>query len=232
MTGLRIEGLGVDHDGVAIVTDVSLAVREGENLCLIGASGTGKSLIAAAVAGLLPECMTAVGSISLGGRTVAAADQAGLRALWHRQTCLLPQEPSMALAPLLTALAQVRLAPPRPNAAEGGAWLARFGLDRRAAGRYPFELSGGMAQRLLAALVMRSSARVLVADEPTKGLDAARRDELLVLLALLRDDGRAVLAITHDLAVPRALGGQVAVLEGGRIVECDAAERVLSRPRS
>ena len=232
MTVLHLDGLGIRHDGQQLVRDVSLRVDEGDSLCLIGASGGGKSLIAAAVAGLLPDCMTATGRIRLHDRELPAADQGGLRALWHSHTCLLPQEPIMALAPLLRAVDQVRLAPPRLGWAAAVAWLARFGLDRDAASRMPFALSGGMAQRLLASLAMRTGSRVLIADEPTKGLDPARRSELTDLLVRLRDAGRALLVITHDLAVVRALGGQVAVLEDGTISELGGAAQVLGTPRS
>jgi peptide/nickel transport system ATP-binding protein len=232
VTGLHVHGLAVRHDGQRIVDDVSLRVDEGDSLCLIGTSGSGKSLIAAAIAGLLPDCMSANGQIGLYDRVVPAADQAGLRALWHTHTCLLPQEPTTALAPLLRAADQVRLAPPQTSWAEAVAWLARFGLDRHAARRMPFALSGGMAQRLLASLAMRTGSHVLIADEPTKGLDADRRAELIDLLAHLRDAGRALLVITHDLDVVRALGGQIAVLEDGTLTEQGDVANVLHTPRS
>lgn len=232
MNALRIEGLGIRHDGRAVLRDVCLEVAEGESLCLIGASGGGKSLIAAAVAGLLPGCMEATGWIGLGPHRLRAADQRGLRALWHSRTCLLPQEPAQALAPLLPALSQLRLTPPWLDRAGALGWLARLGLDAGAAARLPFQLSGGMAQRLLAALVLRGQAPLLLADEPTKGLDPARRAELLALFATLRAAGRALLLITHDLAVPQALGGRIAVLEEGRIAECGLAGSVLAAPRS
>lgn len=232
MSGLRIERLGIRHDGHPIIRNITLEAVEGESLCLIGASGSGKSLIAAAVAGLLPDCMEAVGRIRLHDRTVAAADQAGLRALWHTHSCLLPQEPAAALAPLLSASAQIRLSSPKLGRGEALSWLARFGLDRRASLRLPFELSGGMAQRLLAALATRTGSRVLIADEPTKGLDAERRAELVALLSGLRDAGRTLLVITHDLAVVRGLAGRVAVLDDGEITECGAADDVLREPRS
>jgi peptide/nickel transport system ATP-binding protein len=232
VTGLRLHELGIRHDGQQILRDISLRVEEGESLCLIGASGSGKSLIALAVAGLLPDCMTASGRIVLHDREMPAADQAGLRALWHSHTCLLPQEPTTALAPLLRAAAQVCLAPPTIGRLGAVAWLARFGLDRDAAERMPFALSGGMAQRLLGSLAMRTGSRVLIADEPTKGLDEDRRAELTELLVQLRDAGRALLLITHDFAVVRALGGQVAVLEDGTLTERGDVSEVLSAPRS
>lgn len=230
--GLRIQGLQVRHDGQPVLSGVSLDVAEGECLCLVGASGGGKSLVAAAVAGVLPACMAATGRIRLGGDDRAASDGAGLRALWHRQSCLLPQEPGAALAPLLRAADQVMLAPPRLARHEALAWLVRFGLGPDAARRLPAELSGGMAQRLLAALAARTAARVLIVDEPTKGLDPARRAELVAVLAGLRDAGRALLVITHDLAVVPALGGRLAVLEEGRVAEVGPAGRLLADPQS
>jgi peptide/nickel transport system ATP-binding protein len=232
VTGLCVHGLGIRHDGQQVVRDITLRIDEGESLCLIGASGGGKSLIAAAVAGLLPECMSANGLIELHDRTLPAADQSAVRALWHSHTCLLPQEPTQALAPLLRAVDQVRLAPPQIGWAEAVAWLAHFGLDRDAARRMPFALSGGMAQRLLASLAMRTGSRVLIADEPTKGLDEPRRSELTSLLARLRDAGRALLVITHDLDVVGALGGKIAVLEDGTLTEQGDVAQVLQAPRS
>lgn len=232
MTGLHINDLTIRHDARTLVREASLYVPEGESLCLIGASGGGKSLIAAAAAGLLPACMAATGRIRLHNRDLPAADQAGLRALWHSHSCLLPQEPTEALAPLLRAVDQVRLAPPDIGHDAALTWLARFGLDRHAARRMPYALSGGMAQRLLAALAMRTGSRILIADEPTKGLDDARRADLVRLLIDLRDAGRALLVITHDLAVVRALSGRVAVLDDGAIAETGRAADVLDRPRS
>ncbi len=230
--GLRVEGLTVRHDSRIVLRDISLGVAEGGSLCLVGASGGGKSLIAACLFGLLPDCMTASGWIGLGGHVCDPADRRALRALWHRQSCLLPQEPGAALAPLLRAADQVSLAPPRLGRADTLVWLARFGLDRAAARRLPGALSGGMAQRLLAALAARTPAGVLVVDEPTKGLDPDRRADLVAVLAALRDAGRALLVVTHDLDVARTLGGQLAVLEKGRIAETGPTNRLLEQPRS
>lgn len=131
-----MQGVGIQHDSRPLLRDITLDVPEGESLCLIGASGSGKSLIAAAVMGLLPDCMEASGCIGLGRSLLRAGDQPGLRGQWSTGSCLVPQEPAMALAPLLALMAQLRL--PSTGAAAltreaGAAWLARFGLDRTAA---------------------------------------------------------------------------------------------------
>ncbi len=228
---LRIQGLAIRHDGAPLLHDISLCIDPGQTLCLMGASGGGKSLIAQAIAGLLPACMDAAGHIALGAATRPAADQPALRALWG-QTCILPQEPGRALVPALRAIDQAALAPPRLGRPAAAAWLARFGLDDAAAARRPAALSGGMAQRLLVALLARTAAPVLVLDEPTTGLDAESRAALLDSLATLRDAGRALLVITHDLAVVRALGGTLSVLEHGRIAENGPAETLLHAPAS
>ena len=232
---LHMAGLTICHDGVTVLRDIDLQVRQGESLCLIGASGSGKSLIAAAIMGMLPSCMAASGSVGLGRHVVQAGDRSGLRAHWSQATCLLPQEPAAALAPLLRAAAQLRM-PAAGRAGLGQAaaveCLARFGLDQQAGRQWPAALSGGMAQRLLASLTMQSPARLIVADEPTKGLDPERRAELVTILAGLRDAGRALLVITHDLAVARGLGGRIAVLEQGTIVEAGDTAALLDNPRS
>ena len=231
-TGLRLSGLGIRHAGQKVLDDVSLDIRAGESLCLVGASGGGKSLIAAAVAGMLPACMAAVGQVHLGGEVRQASDHHGLRALWNRELCLLPQEPAAALAPLLRAIDQIRLDRPRLSLPAALQVLSRFGLDRRAAGRFPGELSGGMAQRLLAALVARSEAGVLIVDEPTKGLDPSRRADIAAMLESLRAAGRALLVITHDLDLVRALGGCLGVLDDGSIAENGPTEQLLASPQS
>ncbi len=228
---LVLDGLSIRHDGQPVLRDVSLAVGPGESLCLLGASGGGKSLVAQAIAGLLPSCMAARGTVRIGAATRRAADGAGLRALWG-ETCVLPQEPSRALSPYAAAADQVALAPPAIDRAAAAAWLARFGLDAAAAGRRPGALSGGMAQRLLVALLARTAAPVLVLDEPTTGLDPACRTILVEALAALRAAGRTLLVITHDLAVVRGLGGGLAVLEDGRIAECGPAAALLRAPAS
>ena len=232
MSGVRVRGLGLRHDGKRVLSDISFDIRGGESLCLVGASGGGKSLIAAALAGLLPSCMLASGRVHLGGEQRLIADQAGLRGLWHRHICLLPQEPGRVLAPLLRADDQVGLDRPSLSRAAAVAHLAGFGLDRQAAHSLPSALSGGMAQRLLAAIMARSTAGLLVVDEPTKGLDPARRADIVAMLVALRGAGRALLVITHDLELVRGLGGALAVLEECGIAEAGPSEALLAAPAS
>ena len=228
---LVLDNLAIRHDGTPVLRDVSLRIEAGTSLCLLGASGGGKSLVAQAIAGLLPPCMDASGTVRIGAHTSRAANGAGLRALWG-ETCVLPQEPGRALSPFGTARNQVALAPPRLGRQAAADWLARFGLDATASARRPGALSGGMAQRLLVALLARTTAPVLVLDEPTTGLDETCRNALVQALLALRDAGRTLLVITHDLSVVRALDGTVAVLEDGRIAEHGPTATLLRQPGS
>lgn len=235
--GLEIRDLRVlAPDGAALVRGVSLTARPGVPLTLLGETGSGKSLVLAAAMGVLAPALRAEGSVRLDGVELLGAPAPVLRRLWGRRLALLPQEPWLALDPTMRALGQVaevfRVVRGLPRAearAEAGALLAALGLAE-AGRRFPFQLSGGMAQRVALAVLRAADAPVLLADEPTKGLDAARRDEAALRLREEADRGRTVLAVTHDVAVARALGGEAAVMLDGGVVERGEAARVLSSP--
>lgn len=227
---LVLSGLTIrDAAGNGVVGPLDLTVPAGGTLVLIGESGSGKSLIAQAVMGLLPAGFSASGTIAVNGHEPVEAGQAGLlRLFWSRETMLLPQEPRAALDPTMRIARQIasRDAVMAPEAA-----LASVGLGRQAAQAYPVALSGGMAQRVLVAAALVGRAPLLIADEPTKGLDAARLEQTRALLASLTEKGRALLVITHDIALARALGGTVAVLREGQLVESGASAEVFGAPR-
>jgi ABC-type glutathione transport system ATPase component len=228
---LVISGLTIrDSSGAVLVADVDLALSAGSVLVLIGETGSGKSLIAQAVMGLLPAGFCASGTIAINGHAPVDAGQAGLlRLFWSRDTLLLPQEPRAALDPTMRVAPQLR-----GVGAPGGigmeAVLAAVDLPDRVARAYPAELSGGMAQRVLVASALIGSAPLVIADEPTKGLDAARVAQASALLASLAGAGRALLVITHDVALARALGGTLAVLRDGRVIEQGPAATIFDGP--
>jgi peptide/nickel transport system ATP-binding protein len=227
---LVLSGLTIrDPAGSHVVGPLDLSVPTAGTLVLIGESGSGKSLIAQAVMGLLPAGFSASGTIAVNGHAPVEAGRAGLlRLFWSRETMLLPQEPRAALDPTMRIARQIggRDAVMAPDAA-----LAAVGLGPEVARTYPVTLSGGMAQRVLVAAALVGRAPLLIADEPTKGLDSARLEQTRALLASLSESGRALLVITHDIALARALGGTVAVLREGRIVESGASEDVFAAPR-
>lgn len=234
MSAAPFEVLGLsirDQAGQALVQDVGFTVRPGETLVVIGETGSGKSLIAQALMGILPPGLSAEGVMRRAGTPdIPLSDPRALSGLWARETMLLPQEPATALDPTMRVGRQLRL--PGARTAEAlNSVLDALALDRQVANDFPFALSGGMAQRVLVGCVMESPARLVIADEPTKGLDSGRIERVVALLRGLADAHRALVVITHDLAVARGLGGAVLVLFEGRVVEAGPAADVLGSPR-
>ncbi|MDZ4312119.1 MAG: ATP-binding cassette domain-containing protein [Cypionkella sp.] len=220
---------GVDR----LVDPVSLSLPKGRAVTVLGESGSGKSLLAQAILGSLPKGLVASGRLQVGDDVFDPAHPQGNRVLWGRRIAVLPQEPWLALDPLMRAAAQVAeahelvAAHPAPKA-QAYVDLAALGLDG-AGDRFPWQLSGGMAQRLAFAAARAGGAKITVADEPTKGLDADRRDDVLALLRQGLADG-GLLTITHDLTLAAGLGGEILVMQGGTVVERGPAARVLSAP--
>jgi peptide/nickel transport system ATP-binding protein len=235
--GLAVADLVVRaRDGTRPVDGVSFRLSPGVPLTLLGETGSGKTLIAEAIMGTLAADLAATGSIALDGRELGAASGVDRRRLWGRRLALLPQEPWLALDPTMRAAGQVaevfrhvrRLGAAEADA-RTAASLGAVGLAG-AARAFPFQLSGGMAQRLAFAATAAGEAPLLIADEPTKGLDATLRDGIAALLRQHAESGGMLLAITHDVTLARALGGAAAILREGRVVEAGPAERVLVAP--
>lgn len=232
---LAVTGLAVHGPAGLIVGSISFQLRRGAVTCLVGETGAGKSLVAQAMLGLLPAGLRAEGQLELAnGSTFDLARPQSLQAAWGRDLFLLPQEPREALDPTARLLGQIADAVPRrsrPAKIQAALRrLAQFGIDPAAARRIPAALSGGMAQRGLLAIAAEVPAPVLIADEPTKGLDLPRRNQVVELLRLSCGQGRALLVVTHDLALAAALDGEMIVLHDGAIVERGRADAVLSAP--
>jgi peptide/nickel transport system ATP-binding protein len=215
---------------VPALVGVSLAVRTGETVALVGESGCGKTLTALAVMGLLPApARVHAGEVRFRGRDLLALDAGARRAVNGSELALSFQEPASALNPVLRAGAQVaeglrhhgglsRLA----AHARALALFAEVGLEPpdELARRYPHELSGGQRQRVMLALALACGPSLLIADEPTSALDAPVQVEIVRLLReLVARREMALLLITHDLGLVRALCTRVAVMYAGRIVE-------------
>ncbi len=234
LQALEITILG---EGVTIAP-FSCSLEAGGRLTLLGETGSGKSLIAQSIMGTLPPGLAAQGRLVIDGEEFDAADGDSRRALWGRRLALLPQEPWHALDPTMRAISQVaeshRFVAGRDRRASrqaAAADLAELGLAE-AGHNLPGELSGGMAQRVAFAAASAGGAPIVIADEPTKGLDAPRRDAVVELLARTPERGGALITITHDIDVARRLGGEVVVLRQGRVVERGPARQVLTRPQS
>ncbi|GAA2247970.1 ABC transporter ATP-binding protein [Streptomyces ruber] len=235
--GLSVRFLMPGGRRVAAVTDVHFDVAPGECLALIGESGCGKSVLASALLGLLPANAQSAGEARLGDLDLISADERTLsRKVRGRLIGLVPQSPAAHLTPVRTIRSQTEetvaaLAGIRGRAAVRDA--ARAAAERAAfpAGhldRHPHELSGGLAQRAATALALVGDAPLLLADEPTTGLDRdlvdRTVDELRRHVDTADGTGRGLLMITHDLAAAERIADRVAVMYAGRIVElADAA---------
>ncbi|WHO77206.1 ABC transporter ATP-binding protein [Rhizobium sp. BT03] len=233
---LSVSDLSIRTSAGSIVSGVSLALGPGRPLTLLGESGSGKSLVAQAIMGNLPPELHASGRVIFKGADLLKERPAERRRRWGRSIGLLPQEPWLALDPTVQLLPQVseihryvrgRTAAESVIAAKAN--LSEVSLSS-AEGLYPFQISGGMGQRAAIAMAHAGDTELLIADEPTKGLDAALRDSVTARLRQEVEAGRLLLTITHDVAVARALGGTVGVMLDGRLVEYGPAERLLERP--
>jgi peptide/nickel transport system permease protein len=222
------------------VRDLSLSINAGETLALVGESGSGKSLTSLAITGLLPGAARVVaGSARLDGVDLLALPEDGLRRLRGGAMAMIFQDPSSSLNPVYRVGAQIAEAvrahrPQADAAAEAIALLKRVGIpDPEArAGAYPHELSGGMRQRVMIAIAIANSPRLLIADEPTTALDVTIQAQVLDLLAdLKRERGLAMLFVTHSLPVVAEIADRVAVMYAGEIVEQGRTAEVFARPR-
>ncbi|GGV42352.1 ABC transporter ATP-binding protein [Streptomyces longisporoflavus] len=217
---------------VSAVTDASFDLAAGECLALVGESGCGKSVLASALLGLLPRNAETAGSAFIGDVDLMTADERTLaRTVRGRRVGLVPQSPAAHLTPVRTVRAQLEetlreLAgvrrPQSRKAAEAAAERAAFPAGHL--DRYPHELSGGLAQRAATALALIGDAPLLLADEPTTGLDRDLVDRTVDELRRHVGDDRALLLITHDLAAAQRIADRVAVMYAGRIVELADAD--------
>lgn len=232
---VTINGLDVGIGGRTPVRQLSLSVQPGERVALVGPSGSGKSLTAAAVVGALPSAARTAGSIRVAGREVLGVPAA--RRPVTARVGLVAQNSALALHPLVTVGRQLTAAlraagMPRPAAAAVER-LADLGLTEpeRVAAGVPGQLSGGQRQRVAVAMALAADVAVLVADEPTSALDVVAQARLLDLLRArcAPPHGPGLLFITHDLAVAARLGDRIAVLDTGRVVQDAPVAEILTR---
>lgn len=238
MSLLQAEDIAVFDGQTRLVAPVSLRLDPGAPLIILGETGSGKSLLAQAIMGILPAPLRAEGQVRIAGLSLRTRDAAGFRRLWGRQIAVLPQEPWLSLDPLMRAAPQVAEAhqlvgglPPAAARLQAAADLAALGLTDAQA-HYPHHLSGGMAQRVAIAAARAGGAPVVIADEPTKGLDAARRDDVAALLLAAMAQSGGLMVITHDLALARKIGGQLIVLRAGKVVETGRTADVFAAPQA
>ncbi|MEU5697023.1 ABC transporter ATP-binding protein [Actinosynnema sp. NPDC020468] len=241
MSLLEVEGLTVRLGGRVLLDGLDLTVEAGEKVGLIGGSGSGKSLTALALLGLLPDGMTASGSVRLDGVELLGRSDRFLSGVRGERVAMVFQEPRTALNPVMRVGKQIA-EPLRAHRglsraaarAEAVALADKVGLPdpEHAVRAYPHQLSGGQRQRVGIAIALACRPALLLADEPTTALDVTVQAGILELLrTLVAEEGTALLFITHDLAVLAQVARRVLVLGGGRLLEEGAVTDVLAAPR-
>jgi peptide/nickel transport system ATP-binding protein len=244
---LSIRGLSValptGGDRAHAITEVSLDILPGQTLCVVGESGSGKSVMATTVMGLLPkELQPVAGDIVLQGESLLNASALRLRQLRGKAMGMVFQEPMTALNPVMSCGDQVdELLSTHTDwpAAQRRAEILRV-FERvklpdpaRMLRSYPHQLSGGQRQRIVIAMAVILKPALLICDEPTTALDVTTQKEILRLIAdLQREQGSAVLFITHDMGVVAEIADQVLVMNQGEAVEGGLCEQVLRRPKA
>ncbi|HEV7662407.1 MAG TPA: ABC transporter ATP-binding protein [Chloroflexota bacterium] len=240
VSNLRIELTG-RHSPVTIVDDIDFSVEAGEVFGIAGESGSGKTMTALSVLGLLPNSMRASGQAVLGGRNLLTLSPSALRDVRGRQIAMVFQDPTSSLHPMLSIEHQLtehlrfHLGLGRDQARQRAFELlteVRIPDPAAALNGYPHQFSGGMRQRIQIAMALACEPQLLIADEPTTALDVTVQAGILRLLdRLRRDSGMAVILITHDLGVLSALADRMMVMYAGRVAETGTSAEVLRSAR-
>jgi oligopeptide/dipeptide ABC transporter ATP-binding protein len=235
---LDVTGLTIRYGDTTVVDGADLYVERGESVGLVGESGSGKSQSALAIMGLLPHQASVSGSVKFDGQQILGADEDTLNTLRARRIGIVFQDPMQALNPYLRVGVQLRQILLSHGLAEKDEaeirvieMLAKVGLPdpERQLRAYPYQLSGGMRQRVMIASALIAKPDLLIADEPTTALDVTVQAQILELLEEIRDD-TALLLITHDLGVVAGHCEHTIVLEQGRVVDAGPTTSLFASP--
>ncbi|WP_339797327.1 ABC transporter ATP-binding protein [Paenibacillus sp. FSL R5-0744] len=244
---MNIDGLSTyfftEEGKVKAVDDVSFRVREGETVCIVGESGCGKSVTAMSIMGLVEEPGGKVthGKIDFQGEDLLQMDKNTLRAIRGNEIAMIFQEPMSSLNPVIKIGEQimepliVHLKMNKKQARIRAIELIKqVGISRpeQIADSYPHELSGGMLQRIMIAIAIACSPKLLIADEPTTALDVTIQAQILDMLREIKDNsGMSILLITHDLGVVAEMADYVIVMYSGKIVEEGEVVELFNNPK-
>jgi peptide/nickel transport system ATP-binding protein len=237
---LRIERMREGRTDT-IVSSIGLSVRAGETIGIVGESGSGKSMTSRAITGLLPSTLVATGEVVYGGRNLLGLKEREWRKVRGQEIGLILQDPFTMLNPVFRVgriIDESLLRQPgarldrRERRAEAIRRLAEVGIrDETVVDRYPFQLSGGMRQRVGIAAALARDPRVLIADEPSTALDVTTQREILALLRRVQESrGMSLILITHDLRVAFAMCDRIYVLYAGSMVEVGTSAALEAEP--
>ena len=242
---LEVENLSVElptaTGPLQAVQDVGLRITPGETLCVVGESGCGKSMTSLAIMGLLPKAAKVPqGRISFKGTNLLELGPREMATLRGDRIAMIFQEPMTSLNPVFTIGDQLtetlrrHRKVTRRQAVERAVELLELvgisGAERRLR-QYPYQLSGGLRQRVMIAMALMCDPELLIADEPTTALDVTIQAQILGLLKKIQDElGTAIMLITHDLGVVSRIADNVAVMYAGQVVENGSASQIFSDP--
>ncbi|MBC7091371.1 MAG: ABC transporter ATP-binding protein [Nitrososphaeria archaeon] len=245
-TLLKVEDLNVEYVlreyKVNAVRNVSFYINEGECIALVGESGSGKSTVAMAVMGLLPPyAKISAKKITFDGKDILNADERLMTEIRGKDVTVIFQDPISYLNPIISVGEQIFEAlmahNPKISSNEAHAQAiellkkVRIADPERVLKMYPFQLSGGMAQRVFIAMAISAKPKLLIADEPTTALDLTIQSQILKLLNNLRKEyNLSIILITHDLSLTSYLADRIYVMYNGQVVEEDSVEGIFSNP--
>lgn len=240
MSVLEIKNLTISFDGKKAVDNLSLELNAGEIVGLVGESGCGKSLTAFSVLGITPPDSALSGEILYNKNDLLKLDAESKRKIRGNKISLIPQDPMSALNPVFTVGEQIsEVLEVHKNISHSEAikiskdTLASVNISNpeQRLNDYPYQFSGGMRQRVLIAMALVNEPDVLIADEPTTALDVTVQLQILEIMKELRNKGKAVLLITHDLGVVSEVCDRVYVMYLGKIVESASTKEIFSNPK-
>ncbi len=231
---LEVKGLQTSYGNVNVLAGVDFTVEPGETYAMVGESGSGKTTVIRAIAGLAPA---QAGSIKFDGKEIRGIGEAAMRPL-RKDIAMMFQDPTGSLSPrltirnLITEPYKIQGMKDRDLDAEAKRLLEMVNLPSHFADRYPYQLSGGQARRVGVARALALEPKLILADEPTAGLDVSVQGELLNLLNDLRERlGLSMVIITHNLNVVRHVADRMGILYMGRLVEEGTTEDIFKSPR-
>ena len=238
---LDIVDLSVCADTIPILTNINMRLYANEIVGLVGESGSGKSLLSKCIMGLLPSKSINVtsGSILFLSQPLLTYTEKKLQALRGRDFAYIPQSPLNALNPIMSIGRQLiegyQSDTEKPESAKDRAYflLKRVGFHNPhvISSSLPHQLSGGMRQRVLIAMALMNSPRLLIADEPTTALDVTTQTEIIELLVELKEEyGLGILFITHDLGIVAKAASRIIILKNGEVVEHGSTEEIFIEP--